>query len=165
MIACARLSACVVSVFNMSSGEDTEVPYVNSCQEKNGDDEEDTVTTERVLKRKADRKEMWRGRKQQKIDRNVVKELKELKKEMKDMQMKYDDLYERYISDRKRLQWLERQEDEERKRKAAEKAKIEREMRIREEIRLKLRIEEEERIKMQKEKQEKRQHSLFSFNV
>ena len=69
----------------MLSGEDTEVPYANSCQEENGYDEEDTVTTERVLKRKADRKEMWRVKKQQKIDRNVVKELK---KEMKDMQMK-----------------------------------------------------------------------------
>ena len=60
----------------------------------------------RILKRKAIGTAKRMMTKQQKIDKTVANELKEVKKDLEDMKKKYDDLFDRYVSDRKRLQWL-----------------------------------------------------------
>jgi chromosome segregation ATPase len=91
----------------------------------------------------------------------------DLKEDLYARNSKYETLREENLRMRRRLQWLERKEEEVREREKVKRRKREREHEIQEEVRMRVRVEEEERQRIREEiRQEKGKSTSFdsTFN-
>jgi septal ring factor EnvC (AmiA/AmiB activator) len=88
----------------------------------------------------------------------------DLKEDLYAHNSKYETLREENLRMRRRLQWLERKEEEVREREKVKRRKREREHEIQEEVRMRVRIEEEERQRIRRDPAGKRKEHFIGYN-